>query len=210
VNRVVGLDFDNTLADYGGLFQEAAVDEGFLPPGAAASKQMIRDALRALPDGEMAWRAVQARVYGRDIARAALPAGVKDFLARLGRQGLRAFVVSHKTPAAWRRGERLDLRAAALHFLHAHGLFDPSWSPLAPDRIFFESTRREKALRIARLGCTDFVDDLPEVFLDPTFPPGVRQLLYWPQGDAPEAFGGLICRDWGRVAGAVFGDDSHG
>lgn len=206
---VVGLDFDNTLVDYGPLFLDAAVDEGLLPAGTTASKQEVRDAIRALPDGEMSWRAVQARVYGQDIAGARLHPGATDLLSRLGRLGAPVYVVSHKTPTASYRGQTLDLHRAALEFLFTCGLFALEGRPLSPERVFFEPTRAAKARRIALLCCRAFVDDLPEVFLDASFPAGVRQLLYLPQGQAPAAFTGTLCRDWAQVARALLPGEPH-
>ncbi|MBI4804297.1 MAG: hypothetical protein HY795_03585 [Desulfovibrio sp.] len=199
---IVGFDFDNTLVDYGSLFLESAVEERLLTTGTGASKSAIRAAIQGKVGGEISWRSLQARVYGRDIARASIHQGVRELLFRLGSLGLPVYVVSHKTPTASYRGQSFNLRQAALDFMTENGLLG-NGSPLSPERVFFESTREEKAVRIASLGCTVFVDDLPEVFLNPSFPLGVKQVLFMPEGEAPEAFKGILCRDWARIADTI-------
>jgi hypothetical protein len=69
--------------------------------------------------------------------------------------------------------------------------------------VLFESTRAEKIERIARLGCTHFIDDLPEVLDDPNIPPGVAKVLFTNGARAdcanrPDAF-----PHWGDIAEAV-------
>lgn len=71
----IGVDFDNTLACYDALFAGLAREEGLLthtPPG---GKRRVRDAVRKLPDGELAWRRLQGLAYGRHMARATLVSG---------------------------------------------------------------------------------------------------------------------------------------
>jgi hypothetical protein len=46
--------------------------------------------------------------------------------------------------------------------------------------VFFEETKEGKLARIAAVGCTTFVDDLPELLGDPRFPAGVRRILFDP------------------------------
>ncbi len=65
----IGIDFDNTIVSYGASFVRAAVELGFLDAGTAAGKTAVRDALRALPDGEEKWRRLQRVVYGPAIDR---------------------------------------------------------------------------------------------------------------------------------------------
>jgi len=61
---LIGVDLDNTLACYDGLFHCAALEEGLIGEGIPASKERIRDSIRLLPDGEQLWTRLQAVVYG--------------------------------------------------------------------------------------------------------------------------------------------------
>jgi hypothetical protein len=48
--------------------------------------------------------------------------------------------------------------------------------------VHLEATREAKFGRIASIGCTTFVDDLPEFLTDPAFPAGVVRVLFDPHG----------------------------
>ncbi len=50
----IGLDLDNTIIDYGGVFAEASVETGLLTPGhALTTKDEVRAHLRAGPGGSL-------------------------------------------------------------------------------------------------------------------------------------------------------------
>jgi hypothetical protein len=68
------------------------------------------------------------------------------------------------------------LRSAALAWLRANEFLGPG--ALSEDSVYFESSRSDKGARIARLGCTHFIDDLEEFFDDPAFPSGVIPLFF--------------------------------
>ncbi|MEA4855668.1 MAG: hypothetical protein AAGU21_12585 [Solidesulfovibrio sp.] len=212
---VIGIDLDNTVIDYDGVFFELAAERGWLPPaagpGGRPGKRALRDALRAAgPAGEDRWRWLQAQAYGPRIGRAALFPGVAAALAGLAADGARLHVVSHKTARANHHDTKTDLRRAALDFLAARGLTGPG-GPLGEARIHFRDTRREKLDTIRRLGCRAFVDDLPEVLGDPDFPPGTVRVLFDPAEPAesgepagyPAEAGLIRCRDWAEVGRAV-------
>ena len=76
---IVGIDFDNTLVDYGDVMHRAAVRFGFIGKDAPRDKRNIRDKVRRLPDGEMKWRKLQAFVYAEAMDEARLMEGVRDF-----------------------------------------------------------------------------------------------------------------------------------
>lgn len=172
---LIGLDFDNTIADYDEAFAEVAREWGLIEPDFMGSKKQVRDAIRLLPDGELAWQRLQGRMYGHYMPRARPMAGAIDFMRRAKAAGAELAVVSHKTRYGHFDPDRIDLRAAALAWMEGQGLFD---GLLSRTRVFFESTREEKVARIAAIGCDLFVDDLAEVFTEPGFPPSVRAILF--------------------------------
>jgi hypothetical protein len=199
----IGIDFDNTLIDYDRVFGDAARERGLVTAQFHGSKREVRDAIRLLPDGELAWQRLQGHVYGAGIGGAALFEGAGDFLRRAGALGCELFVVSHKTRYGHLDPTRVDLRQAALDWMSGQGFFSATGFGLDPARVFFEETRAAKLARIAALGCTHFIDDLEEVFADPDFPRGVRGILF----AASSADGGarLVCPHWRDIATAVFG-----
>ncbi|MGE4219785.1 MAG: hypothetical protein AB7G39_10085 [Alphaproteobacteria bacterium] len=197
----IGLDFDNTLVGYDHLFAEEAAAQGLA--GAEGGKRALRDRLRALPDGERRWQAVQAAVYGRRMAEARLMPGAGVFLRACKNAGIPVAIVSHKTRHAALDPGGVDLRGAALDWMRRQGFFAEDGFGLDPERVFFEPTRQDKIGRIAAIGCTDFVDDLVEVFAEPSFPVQVRRHLYDP-GETPAPPGPYTAyRSWEALADAL-------
>ena len=86
----------------------------------------------------------------------------------------------------------------------AHGVFDPEGLGLAGDDVFFEATRAEKLLRISALGCTHFIDDLEETFLEPSFPASVGRILYAPSGASQAVTGVQVCATWQSISDFLF------
>jgi hypothetical protein len=179
----IGLDLDNTLISYDALFLRVALERGLVPPGFTGSKREIRDAIRLLPDGELAWRRLQARVYGPAIGGASAADGALDFIRLARASGAELSIVSHKTTFSNLSDERVNLREGAHAWLRSNGMLGPDAVP--EQRLFFEDTRTEKIARIAALRCTHFVDDLEEVFNDPTFPAEVERLLLTSSATVP-------------------------
>lgn len=197
----IGVDFDNTLINYDRVFLDAARGRGLVPRGFEGSKRAVRDAIRLLPDGELAWQRLQGHVYGAGIGGAVLFDGAAEFLRGCRARGLELFIVSHKTRYGHLDPRRVDLREAALGWMRRQGFFGADGFGLAPERVFFEETRAAKLARIAALDCTHFIDDLEEVFADPGFPPGVARILF--ATAAENGCGAAICPDWRDVAAAV-------
>jgi hypothetical protein len=205
-NRLIGIDLDNTLVCYDDLFHIAAREERLIKPSLPKSKEKIRDAIRLLPDGEARWTRLQAIVYGPRMGGAELFQGAGDFLRRCAAGGVRTVIVSHKTRFAALDGVRVDLRRSALQWLETAGFF--SEFGLSRRDVFFESTREGKIKRVQALRCTDFIDDLVEVFAGGAFPPRTRQLLFAPHG-APFPGSGappLIFTSWGQLEHFFFDD----
>ena len=195
---VIGIDFDNTLVTYDQVLQEEAVRQGLLDPNEAIGKRRIRDRIRQLPDGEIKWRRLQSIVYGQRMEEAHLAEGAEEFLHRCRQEGIPVFVVSHKTeyPA---EGEQVNLREVAWNWMHRRGFFSEEGLGLRPENVSFHGTRAEKIERIRQVGCTHFVDDLEETFLEPSFPTSVLKILYAPHQEGVPAPGVRLIRRWQEV-----------
>ncbi|MCP1614205.1 hypothetical protein J2848_005908 [Azospirillum lipoferum] len=184
--RLIGLDFDNTIVLYDRVFIRVGHAMGLLPPGFSGGKQQVRDHIRAQNDGDTKWCRLQAQVYGPGIADAEPAPGILEFLARCRKAGFGIVVVSHKTETAAADPHGVNLRDAARTWMRRHGLTGDGPGGIAPQDIHFEATRGEKIARLAALGCSDFVDDLEEVFREPSFPERVgRHLLLHGSGRLP-------------------------
>src|SRR5579864_3265319 len=147
----IGIDFDNTLIDYDGVFVRAARERGLIAPEAAGTKREVRDAIRLLPDGELAWQRLQGYVYGKGIDAARVFAGARDFLARCRERRIPVFIVSHKTRYGNFDPDRVDLREAALAWLEQQRFFAAGAALVERDSIFFADDRAAKLARVATL-----------------------------------------------------------
>ena len=177
---ILGVDFDNTLVNYDDVFLRTAQRMGFITPGVTKHKTSIRDAIRQVTDGEGKWQQVQAHVYGRARDEAVLINGVQEFIQTCRRLGVPVYIVSHKTKFAAQDTDKIDLRRAALDWMTQKDFFELKGLGFSADQVFFESTRQDKVGRVKQLGCTHFIDDLEETFLEESFPRGVNRMLYSP------------------------------
>jgi hypothetical protein len=204
MTHTIGTDFDNTIVSYDELMYRAAVDRGLIADDGDRRKRSVRDRVRQLPDGEIEWQKLQALAYGPLMRDAQLVDGVEEFMRRCRDAGIAIAIVSHKTEFANYDETRTNLRTAALDWMAAHRFFEPGGLDLDRGGVFFESTRAEKISRIDAIGCTHFIDDLEEVFLEPSFPPDVQKILYAPHLSASSAAGATVMRSWRDLCDHVF------
>ena len=197
----IGIDFDNTLVDYDHIFRDAAKRRGLVDEAFDGSKRELRDSIRLLADGELAWQRLQGYVYGAGIAGARMFDGADTFLRRCRARDVDVFVISHKTQYGHYDPMRVDLRSAALDWMAARGFFCSNCFGISAERVFFESSRAAKLARIGAVGCTHFIDDLEEVFRDPDFPARVSPILFADSGTLPA---GALCSSWRQIAAVLF------
>lgn len=177
---IIGIDFDNTIASYDELMHRLAVAWGLISAKLPRNKKLIRDTIRALPDGESKWRGLQTHSYGPGMHDACPMEGVKEFLADCRTRHIPVWIVSHKTEFANFGDPTVNLRAAALDWMEREGLLDSEAFGITRDQVFFEDTREDKVARIKSLKITHFIDDLEETFLENAFPREVNRILLAP------------------------------
>ena len=173
----IGIDFDNTIVDYTGVFYRVAVELGWIPTSVRSDKTSVRDYLRQ-EGHEDRWIELQGLVYGPHIFCAQPFPGITSFLTLCQLKRINAFIISHKTRHPF-LGESHDLHTYALKWLEKNGFF-ASEGGMSPQNVFLELTKEEKLSRITQLGCEYFVDDLPEFLMDPLFPSHVKRVLFDP------------------------------
>jgi hypothetical protein len=200
--RVIGVDFDNTLVIYDDVFQAIALQRGLIPDGRGWNKREIRDFARRLPEGEILWQKLQAAAYGPRIGEARLAEGALEFLALCRRAETKVYVISHKTEHAGYDETGTNLRQAALEWMTKQHLWETAG--LGREAVHFAATRREKIDFIRNLGCTHFVDDLEETFLEPCFPGDVEKILYAPRPLAHAPRGVKVARSWIEIGEYLF------
>lgn len=189
----IGIDLDNTLADYTAPLERLCREHG-VSVGAGDAKLALRGFLRAA-GREDEWTRLQGELYGPLMMEAEPFPGVGEFLAAAKREGAFCCVVSHRTrrPIA---GQPHDLHAAARRWLEIRGFGELP--------AFFEETKSAKLARIASSDFTLFVDDLPELLLDPGFPGGVRRFLFDPKGGHQRSEALVHVNSWDAIRRAVF------
>ena len=199
---VLGVDFDNTIVRYDDLFHRVAVERGLIPVTLPPRKNDVRDFLRG-QNRERDWTELQGYVYGPRMAEAQPFPGVLEVFARAIRRGPPLYIISHKTRTAV-EGPAYDLQKAAQDWLAAQGFFDPSRVGLSPARVHFGITRPEKINFIRATGCTHFIDDLEETFLEETFPTGVVKILFGRHEPPPSLPAVEVAEGWAQISDYVF------
>jgi hypothetical protein len=200
----IGIDLDNTIVCYDGLFHQVAVRRGLIPSDVATDKQAVRDFLRddGRPDE---WTELQGLVYGNAMSEAKPYAGVVEFLEAATRHGSTTFVISHRTRYPY-RGPRHDLHAAARAWLASHGLAGPPRTGLPAANVFLEVSLEDKLRRIVEQGCDVFIDDLPELLLHAEFPETVERVCFDPVNRCADT-GLQRVAAWSELTNRWFGGD---
>lgn len=175
----LGLDFDNTLISYDQLFHRIALDKSLIPAEIPKQKNAVRDSMRERGIEEE-WTRLQGEVYGSRILEAQPYPGMLAMLKQLADKHVPMCIVSHKTRTPY-LGEPWDLHAAARGWLQKQGFLDAEGLAWLEDQIFFELTKEAKVARILALGCTHYVDDLPEILA--MLPAHVEKILFAPSQD---------------------------
>ncbi len=201
----IGIDFDNTIIGYDDVFLAAARDWGLIDAAFRGRKQAIRDAIRLLPDGELAWQRLQGHVYGQGVGGASMFDGVAGFMRRCRQERCQVLIVSHKTEYGHHDPNRVNLREAALGWMRTFGIIGDGEFSIPVEQIFFENTRGDKLSRISALGCSHFIDDLEEVLTDPAFPMGVTRLLFSDCAAVVPDGRYVVCPTWRHIEEQVFG-----
>jgi hypothetical protein len=172
----IGIDFDNTIIRYDGLFHALALERNLIPASLPTDKTIIRNHIRS-QGGEHDWILLQGLAYGKGISGGIPFPGVQVFFKTARLAGHKIIIISHKTQYP-HKGEQVDLRQAALDWLLERCLLD-SRSTLGRT-LFFESEREDKIQRIADCGCDYFIDDLPDFLAMPGFPKDTTPCLFDP------------------------------
>jgi hypothetical protein len=200
----LGLDLDNTLIYYDQLFVDVARRQGLVPISWRSSKSELKEYLLKEEDGDRRWMALQGMVYGKAQAQAQIFKGVPLFLMRARFHRVAIWIVSHKTQYGHFDSEKIPLRQVAMEWMEQHGFFATNGFAIDPTHVYFAPTREEKVCRIGELALTHFVDDLPEVFAERSFPQMTQPLLLDPRDDRTESADAYS--SWQAIAMELFGE----
>jgi hypothetical protein len=183
----IGIDFDNTIACYDGVFHAAALERGLIPADLGRDKNSVRDHLNGSGRKDD-FTELQGYVYGARMDLVSPYPGFAEFVVAARKAGHDLFIVSHKTrhPIL---GPKHDMHAAARGFLTDRSLMGAGPEQINPANVFFELTKEEKVARARKLACEVFVDDLPEILGLGGFPEGMRKILFDPENQFAGAGG---------------------
>ena len=173
----LGLDFDNTLIRYDELFHKVAKEQGLITDSVQPQKNKIRDHLRQ-KGIENEWTKLQGEIYGNRILEAVAWEGILETLEALQEKRVELYIISHKTKVPY-LGPAYDLHAAARNWLAKQEFFSEQGLHWRDEKVYFELTKADKIQRIQQLGCTHFVDDLPEIL--EMLPPSVKGIFFRPE-----------------------------
>jgi len=178
---IIGIDFDNTIADYTRVFHSVALTLGWVPESIGTTKSDVKSYL-IHEYSEEKWTELQGLVYGRDIHKARPYEHCFNVLKEMKRKGHTLKVVSHKTihPVI---GDKVNFHNAAFEWLEANKLINHHDSPLAREDIYFNETKDKKIDCIRSLGCQFFIDDLISIFEHKHFPENCEKILFTPSHD---------------------------
>jgi len=200
----IGIDFDNTIAGYDRAFSIVAKEWRLIPEGFNGGKKSVKDFVISKENGETSWQRLQGCVYGKGMPYAELIDGVDSFLRECRARNITVLIVSHKTEFGHFDPEKVNLRDAAWAWLREAGFFDNDGFGISEESVFFEPTREDKIRRIRSLECDCFIDDLEDVFREPTFPLAIQRYLFSP-GAGPQPKGPFrTFRSWADIYHEVF------
>jgi hypothetical protein len=199
----IGLDFDNTIACYTSVFSSVAKIKGLINDDWTGSKQDLKLLIDEQKDGKYKWQALQGQVYGPSMHQANLFPGVARFLLRCKLEGHIIFIVSHKTKYGHFDNTQTLLRESALKWMEEQGFFKEILFDIKRKNIFFANNQNEKVLKIKNLNLDIFIDDLEEIFLNPSFPE-IKKILF--NQSSSNQFGVSVYNNWTDIEKAAIGE----
>lgn len=175
---IIGIDFDNTIANYTGVFHQVALALDWIPQKIGRTKTDVKNYF-INQNQEAKWTELQGIVYGKEIYQARPYKGCIQVLKELKAQGNMLYLVSHKTryPII---GEKVDFHRAAIAWLQINDLIGSEQAPFSLDTLFFNETLQSKVNKVAELKCHVFIDDLEKVLLHQDFPSNCTGILFNP------------------------------
>lgn len=195
----IGFDFDNTLISYDILFRRVAVEQGLIPPEIQANKNAVRDYLKRV-NKENAWTMLQGDVYGGRILEAEPYPGMWEALQFIANRSIPMTIISHKTRLPY-LGESKDLHLAARGWLKKLKIDSLTGPNISDEKVFFEPSKEEKCKRIVNLGCTHYIDDLPEILT--MLPNNIIKIHFSPNSENIHNKDWILMKSWDELVGLL-------
>ena len=190
----LGLDFDNTIVQYGNLFYKLAVEKNIIDKNIYKNKEAVREELikRGL---EHEFTRLQGEVYGSRIKEAEITKGLRNEILKIKQKGAEIVIISHKTKFPF-KGPKYNLHDAADEWLAKNRFYDEKSIGLKKSQVFFEDTIELKIERIHSEKCTHYIDDLTKVLR--LINTSITKIHYNPNGNLKEGDWSTI-REWNEL-----------
>lgn len=181
----IGVDFDDTIICYDGVFHAAALEFGLIEEDVGVTRKDVRNALRQAGK-EDAWAELQGHVYGKCLHMAEPFEGVREFFSVANMQGFDLAIICHKSLHP-HKGPKYDLHAEIIDWLREKGFVGDSHHAIPRERVSFVSTVEDKIDIIADLACSHYIDDRAAFFDEVAFPLQTVPVLFDPREENPDA-----------------------
>ena len=201
----VGIDIDNTIICYDGVFATVARMLGH-DIDAGSSKAETKDWFHSREMYDE-FTELQGLIYGTYLGHASLYDGFKTFLNQANRIGCTVFIVSHKTryPLI---GDKVDLHEAASIFLSEQGIIKSGSSGFVPsDQLFYETSLDDKIEKISDLQLDYFIDDLSDVIDHDNFPESTHAIHFVPGAGIEFTRAGMRLGSWQNICDFILVPD---
>ncbi|MDB2434631.1 hypothetical protein N9W66_10885 [Luminiphilus sp.] len=199
---IVGVDFDNTIVDYTGVFHAVGVESGCIPKSVGLTKAAVKKYL-CDQNRENEWTKLQGIVYGSGILNAKPYPGVCHVIREMIQRDIDVFVISHKT-AYPILGNKVSLHESAMKWLVCHDIAGKDIYKIPSNKIFFNETQKEKIQKISQLKCDFFIDDLSTIFKSADFPRKTKGFFFNTSACSQELYNATEVRSWLEI-GNEFG-----
>ena len=201
----VGIDIDNTIICYDGVFASVALLLGH-DIDAGSTKAETKDWFHSREMYDE-FTELQGLIYGTYLGHASVYHGVKTFLNQAERIGCSVFIVSHKTryPII---GGKVDLHEAASMFLAEQGIIKSGSSGFVPsEQLFYETSLDDKIQKISDLQLDYFIDDLSDVICHDNFPQSTHAIQFVPGAGIEFTGAGMRLSSWQDICDFILAPD---
>lgn len=205
----IGIDFDNTIVDYGNIFAERASSLGYLDSGVERIKNEVKKILKESDKGETKWGILQAEVYSEGIRGAIVMEGFGAFVEECRKLNFSLTIVSHKSKSNPFDPQRRNLRQPALNWMQTNRFFNENGFGFDLSQIYFAETLEEKIAKIEALNCSHFVDDLLKVLLHPLFPKSTRKIHFKKEAINDNSLPVDYAGNWRNIQDYLIQDRKH-
>ena len=194
----IGIDFDNTIAQYDKIFVKAAINEGFISKGWFGNKAALK---KKLNKKQIQWQTLQGQVYGPLMPKAICFSGVQKFLCKANLIKYEIFIISHKTIYGHYDKTNTKLRDQALLWLERKNFFKKKYIGLKKENIFFCDSIEAKINKINELNLDFMIDDLNKIF-EASILKKTKTILFNSQYNKTKAV--YRCQTWDEISNVIF------